>query len=121
MAEEAKPMQLPKAATLLNVSKSTIVEALAKKGIKVEDKPTTKLTPDMLDILLKEFKVDMNIKVESETVVLGGKKRENIELDAEVLEPIGSIDGVPAPIEEDDEELSVEDDDIDEDENQRGV
>jgi hypothetical protein len=35
MAEEAKPMQLPKAATLLNVSKSTIVEALAKKGIKV--------------------------------------------------------------------------------------
>lgn len=81
MAEEAKPMQLPKAATLLNVSKSTIVEALAKKGIKVEDKPTTKLTPDMLDILMKEFKVDMNIKVESDTVVLGGKKRENIELD----------------------------------------
>lgn len=41
---------------------------------------------------------------------------EDIELDAEVLEPIGSIDGVPAPIEEDDEELSVEDDDIDEEE-----
>ena len=81
MAEEAKPMQLPKAATLLNVSKSTILEALAKKGIKVEDKPTTKLTPDMLDILMKEFKVDMNIKNESDTVILGGKKRDNIELD----------------------------------------
>lgn len=87
MAEEAKPMQLPKAATLLNVSKSTIVDALAKKGIKVEDKPTTKLTADMLEILMKEFKVDMNIKVESDTVVLGGKKRENIELDANVSAP----------------------------------
>ena len=98
MAEEAKPMQLPKAATLLNVSKSTIVEALAKKGIKVEDKPTTKLTPDMLDILMKEFKVDMNIKVESDTVVLGGKKRENIELD--VTKSATTVDKKPIESEE---------------------
>jgi translation initiation factor IF-2 len=83
MSEEAKPMQLPKAASMCNVSTATVVAELQKKGFSVENKPTTKLTPEMMAVLIKEFNVDMGHKGEAAQVELGGsKKRENIELDA---------------------------------------
>lgn len=83
MSEEAKPMQLPKAASMCNVSTATVVAELQKKGFSVDNKPTTKLTPEMMAVLIKEFNVDMGHKGEAAQVELGGsKKRENIELDA---------------------------------------
>jgi translation initiation factor IF-2 len=83
MSEEAKPMQLPKAASMCNVSTATVVAELQKKGFSVDNKPTTKLTPEMMAVLIKEFNVDMGHQGEAAQVELGGsKKRENIELDA---------------------------------------
>ena len=82
MSEEAKPMQLPKAASMCNVSAATLVAELQKKGFTVENKPTTKLSPDMVAVLMKEFNVDMGHKGEAAQVELGiNKKRENIEID----------------------------------------
>ncbi len=76
MSEELKPVQLPKAATLFNVGKDTIIETLNKRGFNVENKPTTKLSPEMMEVLFKEFKKEMNIKEEADHIVLGTRKKD---------------------------------------------
>ena len=82
MSEEAKPMQLPKAASMFNIGAATLVAELQKKGFTVENKPTTRLSPEMVAVLMKEFNVDMGHKGEAEKVELGiNKKRDNIEID----------------------------------------
>ena len=45
---EATPKRLQQAAKDLNVGMDRVVEALAKKGIQVENKPTTKLTGEQV-------------------------------------------------------------------------
>ena len=63
---ELKSIQLFKAAKELNVGVHTAIELLASKGHKVEEKPSTKLTPEQYDILLKAFSQDSEIKKKSE-------------------------------------------------------
>jgi translation initiation factor IF-2 len=52
-----KPIILFKAVKELNVGIATAVDFLGKKGFSVENKPTTKLSRDMYDALLRSFKV----------------------------------------------------------------
>ena len=58
MAEEVKPVRLSKAAKEVNVSVSTIVEFLGKKGHTVDSNPNTKLTGEQYTMVLKEFQSD---------------------------------------------------------------
>ncbi|WP_400193369.1 translation initiation factor IF-2 [Hymenobacter sp. B81] len=62
---EAASKRLKQAATDLNVGTHTIVDFLAGKGISIENKPTTKLSPDQVALLNKEFASSAQDKVEA--------------------------------------------------------
>ncbi len=76
-------IRLSKVAGELNVGIGTIVEFLNKKGFEVENNPNYKLSEDVISILEKEYKADVNIKKESEK--LGDRKtkakKESISID----------------------------------------
>ncbi|MFZ1750548.1 MAG: hypothetical protein WAU01_10160, partial [Saprospiraceae bacterium] len=63
--------RLVKVAKELNVGLSTIVEFLASKGHVVENKPTTMISDEMHDILLKEFRSSMAEKEKADQIVIG--------------------------------------------------
>ena len=68
---EDKSIKLFKAAKELNIGTGTIVGFLGGKGFKIENKPTTQLSADMYDALLKEFQGDKNIKEEAKQISIG--------------------------------------------------
>jgi translation initiation factor IF-2 len=65
--------RLSKIARELNVGISTIVEFLHKKGVKIDSNPNEKITSEQVDMLLKEFNSDLNVKKESEKLNLRNK------------------------------------------------
>ncbi|WP_316837458.1 translation initiation factor IF-2 [Pedobacter nutrimenti] len=75
-----KPIILFKAVKELNVGIATAVEFLEKKGFSVENKPTTKLSRDMYDALLKEFQGDKIVKEEANQIVIGKIRRDEPEV-----------------------------------------
>ncbi|MGI4750980.1 MAG: translation initiation factor IF-2 [Janthinobacterium lividum] len=68
---EDKSIKLFKAAKELNIGTGTIVGFLGGKGFKIENKPTTQLSGDMYESLLKEFQGDKNIKEEAKQISIG--------------------------------------------------
>lgn len=67
--EKAKAQRLFKVAKDLNVGSSTLVEFLNKKGhSELSNDPNAKITPDMYEILLKEFSSQKAIKEKSEQI-----------------------------------------------------
>ena len=66
-----KTVILFKAAKELNIGIGTAVDFLSKKGFAVENKPTTKLSKDMYDTLLREFQGDKIVKEEANQIVIG--------------------------------------------------
>jgi len=66
---EATPKRLQQAAKDLNVGMDRVVEALAKKGIQVENKPTTKLTGEQVAALEKEFAASAHDRQEAQKVI----------------------------------------------------
>ena len=52
-------MRLSKVAKELNVGIANIVDHLASKGIKVDGRPNTKITPDAYEILKQQFSADV--------------------------------------------------------------
>jgi translation initiation factor IF-2 len=81
-----KPIILFKAVKELNVGIATAVEFLEKKGFSVENKPTTKLSRDMYDSLLKEFQGDKIVKEEANQIVIGKIRRDEPEVTERVAE-----------------------------------
>jgi len=81
-----KPIILFKAVKELNVGIATAVEFLEKKGFSVENKPTTKLSPEMYDSLLKEFQGDKIVKEEANQIVIGKIRRDEPEVTERVAE-----------------------------------
>ena len=75
-----KPIILFKAAKELNIGIATAVEYLGKKGFAVENKPTTKLSKDMYDTLLREFQGDKIVKEEANQIVIGKIRRDEPEV-----------------------------------------
>ncbi|MBT8283175.1 MAG: translation initiation factor IF-2 N-terminal domain-containing protein, partial [Muriicola sp.] len=71
---DTKTKRLNKIARELNVGISTIVEFLQKKGVKIESNPNAKITSEQYDLLLKEFSTDLNVKKESEKLILKNKQ-----------------------------------------------
>lgn len=82
-----KPIILFKAAKELNVGIATAVEFLSKKGFAVENKPTTKLSKDMYDTLLREFQGDKIVKEEANQIVIGKIRRDEPEVAEKAQEP----------------------------------
>ncbi|RZL15468.1 MAG: translation initiation factor IF-2, partial [Pedobacter sp.] len=75
-----KAIILFKAVKELNVGSSTIIEFLGKKGFTVENKPTTKLSKEMYDALLREFQGDKIVKEEANQIVIGKIRRDEPEV-----------------------------------------
>ena len=75
---EGKSINLLKAAKELNIGIGTAVEFLVKKGFDVDAKPSSKLSPDMYGVLLKEFQGDKNVKDEAKQIVIGKIRRDEI-------------------------------------------
>ncbi|MDY6800691.1 MAG: translation initiation factor IF-2, partial [Bacteroidota bacterium] len=65
-----KATRLSKVAREFNVGIATIVEFLHKKGFDIDSNPNTKVSPELYDILLKEYSSDINAKKESEKLSL---------------------------------------------------
>jgi translation initiation factor IF-2 len=73
MSETNKPTRLNKVARELNVGLTTLVEFLSTKGIEIEAKPTTKIDPNVYEVLCNQFQADKSAKEKSK---LAGLKRE---------------------------------------------
>ncbi len=63
--------RLVKIAKELNVGTTTIVEFLNKNGFEIENKPTSKISEDMIEVLLKEFSNSMAVKEKADQLVIG--------------------------------------------------
>lgn len=74
-------VRLAKAASQLGVGTDTIAEFLRKKGLVENPSPTTKITPEVYELLQKEFKTSADLKERADKLSIGTKKRERLELD----------------------------------------
>ncbi|MFW5890461.1 MAG: hypothetical protein ACOCTO_03585, partial [Marinilabiliaceae bacterium] len=61
--------RLSKIAKECNVGINTIVDFLHKKGFEIESNPNTKVSEEMYDLLKKEYRSDLTVKMESEKLV----------------------------------------------------
>jgi len=57
----AKKIRLIKMASEINIGRDAIVEYLINKGFEVENKPTTFLTPEMVDSVYEKFKKELRL------------------------------------------------------------
>ena len=107
-------IRLNKVTRDLNVGLTTVVEFLQKKGFEVNANPNTQITKEQYDLLVKEFKTDKKLRIESEkisqerqnkdrnkgTVSIDDKKEENaatahVTVPEDVrprFKPVGKID-----------------------------
>ncbi len=104
MTEDIKATRLSKAAREFNVGISTIVEFLHRKGFDLDPNPNTKLPHEAYILLLKEYSSDLNVKKESEKLILKDlhRKKESVSID-DVPESSNSED------QERDEEILIKD------------
>jgi len=82
MAED-KGIRLGQASRKLNVGHNTILDFLAKKGIKIENNPNAKLTADQFAMLAKEYASSASEKLEASGLTIGGKHGETPMVKAE--------------------------------------
>ncbi len=76
MSESKESVRLNAVVKELNVGMQTIVEHLAKKGHKVEAKPTTKITGEMYQELLNAFQSDKKVKDDAKALIKPKAKKE---------------------------------------------
>ncbi len=74
---EDRTIKIIKAAKELNIGISTIADFLNGKGFKIEARPTTKLSDDMYDALLKEYQGDKNLREEAKNIMIGKIRRDD--------------------------------------------
>ncbi|MBN2236032.1 MAG: translation initiation factor IF-2 [Bacteroidales bacterium] len=78
-------MRLSKAAKEFNVGLSTIVEFLSKKGLEIDPKPNTKLSPNMIELLMKEYQSERQVKqIAQEKVIISERTTLSISKEEEV-------------------------------------
>ncbi len=65
--------RLVKIAKELNVGTSTIVEFLRENGFEIENKPTSKVSDDMYEALIKEFSNSIAVKEKADKLVIGNR------------------------------------------------
>ncbi len=72
-----KSIKIIKAAKELNIGITTIADFLNGKGFKIEARPTTKLSDDMYNALLKEYQGDKNLREEAKNIIIGKIRRDD--------------------------------------------
>jgi translation initiation factor IF-2 len=79
--EEGKTIRLSAAAREFNVGLQTILDHLAKKGVKIDPSPNSKLSSDVYALLVKEYQKDKAVKQESEKKSFDISHRQSISID----------------------------------------
>ncbi len=87
MTEATKAIRLSKAAREFNVGIHTIVDFLLKKGIEIDEKPTSKLSPEAYDMLVQEFQTEKAVKAESKKMEIDTSLHTSISIDDIDREP----------------------------------
>jgi translation initiation factor IF-2 len=100
-----KTIRLSKLAREFNVGIHTIVEFLHKKGFDYDSNPNTKVSAEAVELLEKEYKIDLNLKKESEKIILKSHRPKQ-----EVI----SIDNEEEELEEELEEEEIEEEEVEE-------
>lgn len=85
---------------------SHIADFLKEKGFEVDAKPTTKLTEEMYDLLIKEYSKDKVLKEKADQVNIGGA-RQKPEEEAETTKEAPEKEAAPEKEEEKTEEEEV--------------
>ena len=67
--------RLIKVAKELNVGTATIVDFLDSKGFEIQNKPTSKISDEMHDLLLQEFSKSIAIKQQADQLVIGHRNQ----------------------------------------------
>jgi translation initiation factor IF-2 len=70
MSEGNIKVRLVKAVKEFNIGISTVVDFLSKKGFKIESSPNTKLSPEMYELLVKEFQSEKTVKESAKKIEL---------------------------------------------------
>lgn len=109
---DGAPIRLSKAAKEFNVGLPTLVDFLAKKGIKIDPRPNTKIEPEAYQLLMDEFAPDRAKKLKSdelgqtkvvrETITLEDQKKTRTEIEQNEQEEvlIKNVGGFETPAEE---------------------
>ncbi len=103
--------KLVQVAAELNVGTKTIVEFLTGKGFEVIDKPTAKISEDMLEILVKNFQKSIAIKEQAEQITIGNRvvpKKEEKPIVKEEPKPLFKKEAVKEVVKEAVKEAVVE-------------
>ncbi|MDA3904664.1 MAG: translation initiation factor IF-2 [Bacteroidales bacterium] len=74
MAEDIKIMRLSKASKEFNVGLSTIVDFLSKKGFEIDPKPNTKLSPEMIELLMNEYQMERKVKLIAQEKIISAER-----------------------------------------------
>ena len=93
---EATPKRLQQAAKDLNIGMDRVVEALSKRGIQVENKPTTKLTGEQVASLEKEFASSVHDLQEAQKVIQA-KRQSELDAAPKAVAPASKPAPVAAP------------------------
>jgi translation initiation factor IF-2 len=83
--------RLVKVVKELNVGMQTIVDFLATKGIVIDAKPTSIVTDEMHDLLIKEFSTSMAVKEKADQIVIGSRPTSKDEDKSVTPKPLFSI------------------------------
>ncbi|MBN1987248.1 MAG: translation initiation factor IF-2 N-terminal domain-containing protein, partial [Prolixibacteraceae bacterium] len=83
-----KTIRLSKLAREFNVGIHTIVEFLHKKGFDIDSNPNTKVDEEAVQLLEKEYKIDISLKKESEKISLKSQRPKKEVISIEEDEPV---------------------------------
>jgi translation initiation factor IF-2 len=72
-------IRLIKVAKELNVGTSTLVDHLIKNGFEIENKPTSKVSEEMYNVLLKDFSKSIETKKQANNLTIGSRQRKEAE------------------------------------------
>ena len=92
--------RLIKIAKELNVGTSTIVDFLNENGFEIDNKPTSKVSDDMYDTLLKEFSTSMAVKEKADQLIIGTRQEEKAPVP---VAPTPTPAPTPAPVSKEEE------------------
>jgi len=81
MSATGNPVRLSKVAREFNLGLSTVVDFLADKGHKVEQKPNTKIESDLYALLQAEFGSDKEVKEAAKKTTAPRADRETISIE----------------------------------------
>ncbi|GAA4350696.1 hypothetical protein GCM10023185_08710 [Hymenobacter saemangeumensis] len=95
---EATPKRLQQAAKDLNIGMDRVVEALSKKGIQVENKPTTKLSGEQVALLEKEFAASAHDRQEAQKVIQAKRQSDLEAAPKPAPAPAPAPKPAPAPV-----------------------